>query len=135
MNRNLLKNTHLPFSLRQIQNDGTGAHVYVFSDTERLQIVWRGTERNSLKDILTDLSILPKRWSYGDRVPGKIHSGFLKSYESVRSILYKECKQRVWEKRPYTIDITGHSMGAALAAINCLDFKESLFKSFKTIIL
>ena len=75
-------------------------------------VAWRGT--SSMTDAMIDLDI---RRSYPSFFPSKVkvHSGFLRQYESVRNeVLHKihDCKR---------ILIASHSLGAANATIMSLD--------------
>jgi len=97
--------------------------LYVFCDGERLTISWRGTEADSFNDIKADLKFRKKSWPYNSEwKDGKVSRGFLDCYAEVRTELQKVVENFMDRYKPKAIDITGHSMGAALAGINCVDF-------------
>jgi predicted lipase len=96
--------------IRDKETDTFGA-VVVDKTNKKLYIVFRGTQNE--RDMLTDIEFL----QHTTKIDGKeckIHSGFFKAYESVKSqidsIPFKEYDQ-------YEIIICGHSLGGALATI------------------
>ena len=52
--------------------------------------------------------------------------GYLNAYGSISSKLRQVCHEIIQRRKVKEIEITGHSMGAALCAINALDFKVYL---------
>jgi len=96
--------------------------VYIFCDSERLVLAWRGTESGT--DALIDLRLRQIDWPFNKNVHGMVHRGFALAYGSARDIVRKQCLEFIKLKKPKMINITGHSLGAALCAINCIDFEE-----------
>jgi len=94
--------------------------VYIFCDSERLTLAWRGTE--SATDALIDLRLRQVDWPFNENVHGMVHRGFAMAYGSARDIVKQQCLEFINLKKPKMINITGHSLGAALCAINCIDF-------------
>lgn len=76
-----------------------------------LVLAFRGTEKNSIKDIKTDA----KAKITNDGNDGKIHQGFKEAYEEVVEEIQNALKQEAYSKMP--LFICGHSLGGALATI------------------
>lgn len=53
-----------------------------------------------------------------------VHEGFLLDYQSVRSYFVGQVEEQVAKHPDYTIHITGHSLGAALAVLLAMELKE-----------
>lgn len=88
--------------------DVEGAQCYVLEDSEKIIVVFRGTEPTQWNDIKADLSIR-KTWHRGS---GKVHRGFMtetwKLFDQLAMHVYRTPKQ---------VYITGHSLGAAMATL------------------
>ena len=72
-------------------------------------IAFRGTQPESLHDILVDVSILPVRWN-GD---AWVHLGFRKALESILPGI----ERWIGARQISSLTVTGHSLGAALATL------------------
>ncbi len=102
---------------REVQHTG-----YVFIRGKEVTIAYRGT--CNLDDFKTDVEI-PLIRQY-ELLPkgGKIHLGFYSvfenSWESLYGILKRYANDRVLEIRDLKINLTGHSMGGAVANIAAL---------------
>jgi hypothetical protein len=72
-------------------------------------IAFRGTQPDSLRDILTNANALPVRWLG----PGRTHRGFWQSLEAV----LPQVDAWLAGHPPARLTITGHSLGAALATL------------------
>ncbi|MDD9863258.1 MAG: lipase family protein [Gammaproteobacteria bacterium] len=82
---------------------------------------FRGTEENSWKDIKTDLNF---RFYKGEK-GAKVHSGFSGALHHVKDEIREALMLRDLES--YSLYITGHSLGGALAIIASKEFeKDSL---------
>ncbi|GFR26154.1 lipase_3 domain-containing protein [Trichonephila clavata] len=112
-------------------NDGNQYRYagYVFMKDKEITIVYRGS-RNSFdyaKDLEIPLTNLPRKF-----VPkgGKVHSGFYSlfkdSWDSVYKILRGYANDQQLEIKDFKINLTGHSMGGAIANIAalCLSVRE-----------
>jgi hypothetical protein len=72
-------------------------------------ITFRGTQPDSLRDLLTDLSIGLTDWPG----PGRVHEGFWRSLEAIHG----QIDRWIVTRHINRLTITGHSLGAALATL------------------
>eukprot|EP00897_Mesotaenium_endlicherianum_P005430 jgi/Mesen1/4915/ME000246S04141 len=103
---------------------------------KRLVVAFRGTEQTKLKDLQTDLSLVPAELN-PERTGGMfsddmtVHGGFLKAYDAVRSRLVHTVHSIVMsegqgsDKDRWRVYITGHSLGGALATLLAYDLRTS----------
>ncbi len=98
------------FSLAQIFNcDDTQGFLATREADKVAALAFRGTQCNSWKDIKTDLKVRFHRGTNGAHV----HAGFSGAFNSVKD----EVQQAVTALSGYSLYITGHSLGGALAII------------------
>lgn len=84
-----------------------------FEDRKTYQY-WAFRGSNDLKDVLTDISAYKVK---RDRFEGKLHNGFIDSWESLRPfVLDKVSKTK-------NVYVTGHSLGAAIATLCATELK------------
>lgn len=115
-----------------VESEETDTQAAVFADINqrRLIVSFRGTEQIKYKDLLTDINLLqcPITLDEGKKLfvdvedrAAAAHCGFLNAYRSVRAAIFQifdllfsiDCEN----KGPWTIYVTGHSLGGALATL------------------
>lgn len=90
---------------------------YLAEDPSTAIVSFRGTMPSSLQDWIDNLETSFTRDPY-DKCPGcEVHHGFLMSYESLSAAMLAEVKIL----QPKTVITTGHSLGAAMAALASVD--------------
>jgi predicted lipase len=106
----------------------TQAAIWADSAARSLIISFRGTELTRIKDILTDINVFQTSFlpNHPNLANVQFHEGFLTAYSSVQLSLLQHLydifstpsssKYRNW-----TIFITGHSLGGALATVCAFD--------------
>lgn len=88
---------------------------YVSESNGRIIVSFRGTERSSIKDIATDLRVIPERIGCGAFAHrGAVHS-MSKVWPRVLGYLRKKVAEPDLPKTP--IDFTGHSLGGMIAQV------------------
>ena len=102
--------------VRPFNTNDTQAFLAKRDSDKTAVLSFRGTEANSLSDIKTDMNA--RFYEGGGGVKG--HSGFINAYEQVR----KEVQQAV-KNLPddFSLYITGHSLGGALAIVATRDLE------------
>lgn len=116
-----------------IDNPSSDTQAWVFWNLSAHQLVvsFRGTESERLRDVITDLSLVPTPLDLetggveenfspasagGDQA--WVHSGFLRAYLSIHTeILQILDTILAGEHDPWTIFVTGHSLGGALSVL------------------
>ncbi len=88
---------------------GTQAFLAKRDSDKMAVLAFRGTEKEVPQDIITDLNAV----FYKDDKGIKIHNGFYKAFKCVEN----DVIQKVEKVKNYSLYITGHSLGGALALI------------------
>jgi hypothetical protein len=82
--------------------------------TENIVVAFRGSE--TIENWVTNLNF-PKVGAYPKCDGCKVHEGFLEAWNSVREPIVAEVKRLLVEQPKAQVFVTGHSLGAALAAL------------------
>ena len=92
----------------------SGVEGFIVTIENTAIVVFRGTEIASHIDMLMDLRFLfQKKFHWG----GKVHRGFLRSYNRVHDDVFGKLRKCVGGKDPEQIVFCGHSAGGALASL------------------
>ncbi|KAJ9299832.1 hypothetical protein DTO271G3_2716 [Paecilomyces variotii] len=111
-----------------INNNATDTQATLFRDdaNQDLILAFRGT--SSVQDFSSDFNQTLVPFSGGD---GRcenctVHGGYFRQWKSVAAVVTEDMKSSIADYPTYTISVTGHSMGASLAAFAA----QSLHASF-----
>lgn len=114
----------------------TQATLWRWDERRELVLAFRGTELNKWKDVLTDLNLTTASLDVPNVSENlRVHSGFLNAYTSVRRSLITHVRYAMRplegggsgddfgdeDDRPWTLFVTGHSLGGALSTLFALD--------------
>ena len=94
-----------------LTNTGTQGYAAVRADG-RAVLAFRGTQPDSMQDLLTDAKAIPTDWPESG---GRVHEGFAKGLRSVRAQVDDWVAGAAVDAR--RLLICGHSLGAALATL------------------
>ncbi|KAJ7240164.1 alpha/beta-hydrolase [Mycena haematopus] len=96
-------------------------------DREEIVVSFRGSF--SLADVATDVDLfLVPFTSPGIAQSFNVHAGFLDAYNDVADIVLSAVKAQVKRFPSYSVVVTGHSLGGALAALGGVSVKIALPK-------
>lgn len=89
--------------------NGTQAFLAKRESDKMAILAFRGTQKEDPQDIVTDL----KANFYQDENGAKIHDGFYRAFQCVENEIKSVCK----DLKEYSLYVTGHSLGGAIALI------------------
>src|SRR5215469_13169641 len=108
--------TRAKLHFKFLSRGGSQCHV---AWSERFVIVaFRGTQPNSIQDLLTILDVKHARYEFG----GKVHCGFRRAHIEIWPFVQKELDHLANGR---TVWFTGHSLGAALADLSMDQFPQA----------
>ncbi|THH17678.1 hypothetical protein EW146_g3186 [Bondarzewia mesenterica] len=115
----------------RFKNILTGTQGFVGRDDQRKEIVvaFRGSQ--DLEDFLLDGNLFLVPFAspgilLNSSEPVDAHAGFLSGYNSVAQTVLSEVKSQLNKHKGYSIILTGHSLGGALASIASVSIKSNL---------
>jgi predicted lipase len=125
-----LNGTQLIIGFKSSATDQAG-YIAISPSLQTIIVSFRGTA--SITGTIIDLDIRKSTPDFAtlvhlgtaqDKLPSgaKIHAGFERSYDSVRSIVQSNLKETVLKFPSYQIVFVGHSLGGAIATLAALDF-------------
>lgn len=121
LQKNTAQNNLQKFSF----NKQDAGYVHYNPQENRITVSFKGTD--TLNDWMTDLDVRSKNLQEflpGLRQSFYAHSGFAERYAALRSDVMKSVEKMLEDHPDARLEITGHSMGGALAQIAALDFKR-----------
>lgn len=118
---------HLPGNSLQLSkfvyDDRTDATAIVAVSEMHIFVAIKGS--STVKDFLTDASILKKDYLFGEKGKVKIHSGFLEDFVALRNEIRMTVAMLLAAQPTRELWITGHSLGAAIACLVATDLATS----------
>src|SRR5665648_362399 len=123
--REILKGRNSPMQFNNFFQDkstSTEAFIAINHDESEVILAFRGSQE--LQDFKIDAQFWMVPFTGGQ---GKVSSGFLKAWGNVKNQILLRLGQIITDPSKYTLIITGHSLGGALATIASVD----IFNYFK----
>ncbi|KAJ7020909.1 alpha/beta-hydrolase [Mycena alexandri] len=116
-----------PLGHTLVQSFSGGRHGFIARDDTRKEIVVSFRGSFSLADAATDLNILLVPF-VSPRVTKtfNVHSGFLAAYNEVAEDILVTVEAQLAKYPKYSVVVTGHSLGGALAALGASALKTAL---------
>jgi type II secretory pathway pseudopilin PulG len=108
-----------------IKNALTNTFGYVGVQGTIVEVVFRGTQSNSLQNWITDISA-GKSAPYPNVTGATVHSGFLTAYDVVRTQVRNAVEAQLKAIKATRVIFTGHSLGAALATLALVDIAPTI---------
>ncbi len=109
--------TYCPCRIHTIDDMESGIQCYIRVYENSLKIAFRGTD--TAEDRIRDLRFWKKKIPYGNYSSKiRVHSGFIDAYKSKR--VREEIHEQITDNIRH-IEVSGHSLGAAMAVLCAID--------------
>jgi predicted lipase len=115
---------HTTATVFNSNKDGIG-YVSYESDDNEIIVAFSGTNPFDVQQWIDDLDFFKTSYPYCSSSGCQVHEGFYKTYLSVKDQVRNLTKSYLNSHPSATITVTGHSLGAALAAHTMADFKAN----------
>eukprot|EP00003_Mantamonas_plastica_P015943 TRINITY_DN2676_c0_g2_i2.p1 TRINITY_DN2676_c0_g2~~TRINITY_DN2676_c0_g2_i2.p1 ORF type:complete len:508 (-),score=170.91 TRINITY_DN2676_c0_g2_i2:25-1482(-) len=100
------------------KSSGSFGGVFVDSKQKLVVLAFRGTEKTSIKDWTVNFNTKKTGCPFGGC--GRMHKGFAYSYSTMQAAAYNAVSK--YRNQGYSLIITGHSLGGALATTAAMDY-------------
>ena len=110
-----------------LATDALGYVAYDPSENE-IVIAFAGTDPKSIRNWIDDLSTLKTDYPYCSSTNCQVHKGFYRSYQSTDAVVKSLLESYLSSHPGASIAITGHSLGAALAAHALAELTQAGYK-------
>jgi hypothetical protein len=108
-----------------IEKDANGFVGYDPAE-QAIIVAFAGTDPLSIVDWIDDLDTIPVSYPACSSSGCKVHQGFWDTYKAIQPLVWSAVNALLKEKGAKTkVQITGHSLGAALATHCAIDFYDS----------
>ena len=104
----------------------TEGYIGYLPSNKSIYVVFRGSV--SLKNWITDLDAVKTAYTSYPECNCQVHKGFYSAEQRVISGVISEVKRLKGSKPDYSLKVTGHSLGAALAQLTSMDLYKAGYK-------
>eukprot|EP00210_Caulerpa_lentillifera_P002903 g2771.t1 len=135
--------TFQPVAFINAVNTGTQVWIHANTECKAMVVAFRGTESCRFKDVLNDFRFISSKFDLKNGYDCKlrlteaaqssairVHDGFRRCYDSIRATVMEVVYDITQWKSDWTICVTGHSLGGAVATICAFEFANRLTESF-----
>lgn len=114
------------------RDTNTQAGLWRDQSNKRIILAFRGTQQDSLRDFMTDTTIVKTSWesradgSDAEKGEALVHAGFREALNSVAQRLKGLISAACGDPSDWEVLLTGHSLGGALATLMAADLADGL---------